>query len=76
MYTGNGAVRDRGRISWYVGDLVSTVCLMKFCYIETYGRVNFILKSFGVIKGKESEGKDLNIRPRSQAGIGHMVSKT
>lgn len=54
MYMGSRAVRDTGRISWYVGDLVATVlpslaqvCLMQFCYIETYGRVNWILKSFG-----------------------------
>lgn len=33
---------------------LAQACLMTFCYIETYGGVNWILKSFRVIKGKES----------------------
>lgn len=69
MHMGNGAVRDRGRISWYLRDLVATVLpglvqvhLMKFCYIETYGRIRWILTSFRVIKGKESGVKGLDCR--------------
>lgn len=82
MHMGNGAVRDRGRISRYVRDLVAIVlpclvqvCPMKFCS-QTYGSVNWILKSFKVIKGKESGGKGLNVGARSQAWMGCVVSKT
>lgn len=83
MHMGNGAVRGRGRISWFARGLVATVllglaqvCLLKFCYVETYGRVNWILTHFRVIKGKESGGKGLNVGARSQAWMGHMVNKT
>lgn len=41
---------------------LAQACLMTFCYIETYGGVNWILKSFRVIKGKESWGKGLSVR--------------